>query len=694
MHGSKNWHDDPITRIADDTLGRRHIAERLATLIDETHSWESSVVCALTGPWGSGKTSLIEMTCERLGSTSPEWMVARFAPWATSDTGGLFEEFYATLAAALPRDRATAAKGFLASCARTVAPAASLIPVAGTAVADYFRMTSEVLEARPPWTKAFAEASSELCKLNTPILVIVDDIDRLHRDELVALLKVVRLLGRFPGVTYLLAYDEATLFANLQEANLGTDAQERARLFMEKIVQYPMTVPPLLPEVMLDRLDEGITDILEASGATLAENDGRLGRLQDVYEAQLTTPRALERLLAQFRLALSMHQSGEIDIVDLFCLTLVRLQFPDLYLDLPSWRRELTQSPSLWGAVSKRSEDEPDWERLLATVRDEEQRRDARSVLEVVFPRLGPYSGSASTSLGAANADYFARYVVHQIPEDDIADQTIHDAVYGASMGEPGDLIRLLTHGSDRRRDLALKKARALTEQRHGEPPSMEPTIALLGNVMATLPNMEGGHNSLMRRQERAMMWAGEMLRRLCTAPTDELSTALRRCPQPLLRYHVVWQSIPSGPDVPEPIRRLGTELAEDAHIAVLAHLRDRDSADPDELVGVLLDFVATFGDATSLRGNIQAGLGSDFTAEDLAARCVSIVASVAATPIRRLHEFDQQRFAAFAPARDPLYDLPPEENLDVHDLSWSNRRAFVRGRAHGPEAATSDSGD
>lgn len=340
----QTWHDDPIRRIEDDTLDRRHTAERLALLIDETHSWESSVVCALTGPWGSGKTSLIEMTCEHLGSVSPGWKIARFAPWATSDPGGLFEEFYATLGAALPPDPSEKAKGLLASCARAVAPATKIIPVAGSAVAEYLQMTSATLDARQPWTEAFAEASNQFRRLNTPILVIVDDIDRLHRDELVALLKVIRLLGRFPGVTYLLAYDEATLFANLQDANVGAEAQERARLFMEKIVQYPMAVPPLLPEAILDRLDEGLTDILAAAGARLAENDGRLGRLQDVYETQLTTPRSLERLLAQFELALSMHQPGEIDVVDLFCLTLVRLQFPDLYLELPRWRRELNRS--------------------------------------------------------------------------------------------------------------------------------------------------------------------------------------------------------------------------------------------------------------------------------------------------------------------------------------------------------------
>ena len=82
--------------------------------------------------------------------------------------------------------------------------------------------------------QCFDELSKELQKLGISILVVVDDIDRLQADELLDLLKVVRLLGRFPGVDYLLAYDEQSLIEILRSPDGSGLSQARARSFMEK----------------------------------------------------------------------------------------------------------------------------------------------------------------------------------------------------------------------------------------------------------------------------------------------------------------------------------------------------------------------------------------------------------------------------------------------------------------------------
>ena len=74
------------------------------------------------------------------------------------------------------------------------------------------------LSLEKSWKQCFDELSKELQKLGISILVVVDDIDRLQADELLDLLKVVRLLGRFPGVDYLLAYDEQSLIEILRSS--------------------------------------------------------------------------------------------------------------------------------------------------------------------------------------------------------------------------------------------------------------------------------------------------------------------------------------------------------------------------------------------------------------------------------------------------------------------------------------------
>ncbi|WP_331722862.1 P-loop NTPase fold protein [Nocardia sp. NBC_00511] len=55
-------------------------------------------------------------------------------------------------------------------------------------------------------------ASRKSCPSSAPrVLIIVDDLGRLDANELLAVLKTVRLLGGFPGIHYPLACDQITI---------------------------------------------------------------------------------------------------------------------------------------------------------------------------------------------------------------------------------------------------------------------------------------------------------------------------------------------------------------------------------------------------------------------------------------------------------------------------------------------------
>lgn len=192
---------------------------------------------------------MLAMISEEFDATYPSWQVAWFTPWATGDVAGLLGDFYTSLSQALPRRRSKQIRNTLGTLAQVSAPAANAIPWAGGAAASAADAVGAALKKQTPWDKAFKAAADELKKLSTPVLLIADDIDRLQTEELLALLKVVRLLGRFPGVHYLLAYDESTLFQALSETNLVGEDDSAAARFMEKIVQYPLVVPPAVHTV-------------------------------------------------------------------------------------------------------------------------------------------------------------------------------------------------------------------------------------------------------------------------------------------------------------------------------------------------------------------------------------------------------------------------------------------------------------
>src|SRR5689334_7045311 len=95
------WRDDPNSSASQDRLGRLELAKRVAKLIAETYSEESSVVHGLVGPWGSGKSSVLGLIEDEVATSDQGWVVIRFSPWATSDLYGLLAEFYAAVVGAI-----------------------------------------------------------------------------------------------------------------------------------------------------------------------------------------------------------------------------------------------------------------------------------------------------------------------------------------------------------------------------------------------------------------------------------------------------------------------------------------------------------------------------------------------------------------------------------------------------------------
>ncbi|WP_200255523.1 P-loop NTPase fold protein [Corynebacterium pygosceleis] len=103
----KKWDDDPIRSIAEDRLNRAPWAKQAAELIARNHNPESSIVYGISGPWGSGKSSIITLISFYLLEVQKNnrWKVVTFTPWATSSTESLFSEFFAALSTVLPPEK-------------------------------------------------------------------------------------------------------------------------------------------------------------------------------------------------------------------------------------------------------------------------------------------------------------------------------------------------------------------------------------------------------------------------------------------------------------------------------------------------------------------------------------------------------------------------------------------------------------
>jgi len=686
------WHDDPINSVGEDRLRRAPFAQHAARLIDENHTPQSSVVYGLEGPWGSGKSSVIALITALLApgdAAAGRWRVVSFTPWATSGTDALLTEFFAALAAAAPqaegnrrlRERITAYAGI-------ARPLAAVVPVVGPGLVEATRIAEERLHK--PWNVAFDEVAAELRQLDVPILVIVDDIDRLQPAELLDLLKVVRLLGRFPGVDFLLAYDEQTLVETLQDPARGRVSTARARAFMEKIVQYPLTMPPLLTGKIVKMLDAGLSEIITLERVETALEKGRIGRvILNTMPSQLTTPRAIERFLAQVREQFRMHDLDEVNDVDLILATFLRVQFPDLFARLQRWKSELTRGSTGTISFSSREKAAPDWDNLLSAVEDDQDQQDARAVLQVLFPAFAEKSAARASPGRFAHPDYFDRYLAQSIPEGDIPDAVIARALVQAAAGLPEELDALVLSDDDEQVTLALSKIRVRYPD-IGEPwmrwnaPEGPLSVQLLRIGMGLVDRLPDRATSWTSSQAQTTYWMANVLRLLLDAdPAADVDPALAACTQIHRRAHVVSAANGTMDHVrPETQEALQSALRREAARILpflLADLRGRDASVGESGGSFLYGLVDEAGLLPDLQTTVREGLDAgDFAVEDVAARFVGFAYLVGGPSGGQPSSasFSGELFSKITGVAAVSADL--DERDTWTDTSWARRREFA----------------
>src|SRR5689334_829734 len=88
----------PIQRSDEDKLERGQFIARLtAALIDPATSKSTGVVIGITGPWGSGKSSILNLLQENIKAQYPDALIVRFDPWLVSGRDDLVAEFLGEL---------------------------------------------------------------------------------------------------------------------------------------------------------------------------------------------------------------------------------------------------------------------------------------------------------------------------------------------------------------------------------------------------------------------------------------------------------------------------------------------------------------------------------------------------------------------------------------------------------------------
>jgi len=418
--------DAPIKSSADDDLGRAPVAHDFVDSIRELDASEGLVVGVL-GPWGHGKSSFINLMREQF-EQEPKLTVVDFNPWMFSGSNQLVNFFFTEIGAELNvknKSKFGQAADWLAKYAGILKPVSQFVPVPGASVvgeaaAAALGGLADTTNADRSAKKVRDQITKELRALAEPIVVVIDDIDRLTTPEIREIFKLVRLTASFPNIVYVLAFDRARVEQALTEDGVP------GRAYLEKIVQLSFDVPQA-PEVLLrsqvfNELNRVLTPV-----ADVELNEDRWGDAYfEIIDPLLSNMRDVTRYAISSKATIT-SLGAEIDLVDLLAMEAVRVFRPDLMQRLTQLRTELTKTRG----YSSRKDDEAQ-KAIDALLKDFP---DDALLIRALFNRLFPVAlqyvenstygsdwlGTWRTAHRMAHADYLNLYFDRVAPDTLVA---------------------------------------------------------------------------------------------------------------------------------------------------------------------------------------------------------------------------------------------------------------------------------
>lgn len=647
--------DRPVAAPDDDAFGYYPFAKSLAEAIRKTPS-PAGVVMALNGPWGSGKSSLLNLIKYDLRQgVEDQPVIIEFNPWWFNGrdqlAGQLLTQFHKALigeSGAL-RD----AGDMLADYASTISKAVTYstsIPWLDTVLTPLLKLLGRKPVDVP---KVKAKISKTLEKSDRRVLIIIDDIDRLTPAEMLEVFKVVKALGDFPNVLYLLSFDRDVV----AEA-IGGALSAGGLAYLEKIVQAAFELPAISQSQLNAHFSQELNKLLSAVPTPDAEPRYFQNIFFDGLEHYLQRPRDIVRVMNVLRVTFPAV-AGEVNWVDFVALEFLRLFEPVAYQRIRNNSRMFTGSPSMEESLQQVATFHTAWLEQIS----ESRRAGVRALMCRMFPRIdaafnrqyyGGYDGYRQMKLNCD--DFYPVYFGFGVP-DSILSRAEADQLIGLAVN-PDQFSEAWAELKSTRRQDGHSKARELLDfiSRLAGDLGPERATSLLIAILNVSENLlvsddEAGAFSMPNHWR-----VSATLRRLLEViPTNEREAALRSAvmqargvPAALQLLRQLRGDLPHGVQMeglePPIIEQLQQNVAEQATQMNVSDLLDFDGQ--QLLIYPLIDIVGELrvrelyqpilGDPTMLLRFLEASvsLGSAHVDGDRVSRRMLNVSSSALDPI------------------------------------------------------------
>ena len=288
--------------------GWEQYSENLIEKLVNTDIETESFAVGISGNWGSGKTTFLNTLKRKLDKRA---YLVNFNPWSSDSTTQISNDFFNTLISSLTISSYNK---------RTVIRYANLLGQLDTFSTRTNIITSLLNNLDTSIKDAKDKVANIVASMSSPVVVVIDDLDRLDKTELMAVLRLVCVTANFKNLIFIVAYDKDYVSQMLKEV--------KGEEFLKKIFPLEICLPTFESYILSNHLYNELK-------ICLGDNDWVKQLEYPIYNGALSYPishylptfRDVKRFVNQFCLNVNSFirtkQLTEINIRDLFYLELL-----------------------------------------------------------------------------------------------------------------------------------------------------------------------------------------------------------------------------------------------------------------------------------------------------------------------------------------------------------------------------------
>ncbi|OOG64584.1 P-loop NTPase fold protein, partial [Flavobacterium sp. A45] len=348
---SNNIHflgDNPISKPGDDLFNFKHYADKVQKLIQLNSSNPEPITIGIYGKWGEGKTSFLNLIENKIDhfdkkEGDKEYLKFHFNPWRYSSEDEMLFDFFDSLSKKFYVKENTnlhevgkwISKYSKYLKAVKISATVGIPKIFNSKVTfdanEIFQALGEDLQDDKLTLDSLKDKVNQAIKrVNFKVVVFIDDLDRLDKEEIYTILKLIKLNANFSNFIFIVNLDSAQV-AKAIKHRYG-DNIEDGKSFLEKIINIPIHLPRIEEEDLKEFFRERLFQVKINLGINNTE------RFEDEFKqidlefssGYFSSPREIIKVLNSFFIG-AFAIAEEINLRDLFWIEYIKIKSGECY---------------------------------------------------------------------------------------------------------------------------------------------------------------------------------------------------------------------------------------------------------------------------------------------------------------------------------------------------------------------------